>query len=84
MGVDRTSGSYPVASTCYIYIYIYSYIYVYIYSYIYITLWPESASELYRSSDRQFSAKLVPNLRIDPYGSILDKTQHTKIHVLHK
>jgi hypothetical protein len=26
---------------------------------------PESASELYRSSDRRMSAKLVPNLRIE-------------------
>jgi hypothetical protein len=42
--------------------------------------WPESASELYRLSDRRLSAKLVPtfaNLRChlvsvkDPYGRIL-------------
>jgi hypothetical protein len=32
------------------------------------TPWPESASELYRPSDRRLSAKLMP---IDPYGCIL-------------
>jgi hypothetical protein len=42
--------------------------------------WPESASELYRPSDRRFLAKLVPTFAVrgchvvsvtDPYGSIL-------------
>jgi hypothetical protein len=41
------------------------------------TQWPESASELYRTSDRRLSAKLVPNFEdrgchvvsvSDPYG----------------
>jgi hypothetical protein len=44
------------------------------------TPWPQSASELYRPSDRRLSAKLVPTfLRIEgprgvtnPYGRILD------------
>jgi hypothetical protein len=44
------------------------------------TLWPESASELYRLSDRSLSAKLVPTSAdrgchvvsvTDPYGRIL-------------
>jgi hypothetical protein len=44
------------------------------------TPWPESASELYRPSDRRLPAKLVPNFAdrdcrvvsvTDPYGSIL-------------
>jgi hypothetical protein len=44
------------------------------------TPWPESASELYRPSDRSFSAKLVPTFVdrgchvddvTDPYGRIL-------------
>jgi hypothetical protein len=30
-----------------------------------ITPWPESASELYRPSNRRLSAKLVPSLRIE-------------------
>jgi hypothetical protein len=42
--------------------------------------WPESASELYRPSDRRLSAKLVPTFEnrrchvvrvTDPYGRIL-------------
>jgi hypothetical protein len=45
-----------------------------------ITLWPESASELYRPSDRRLSAKLVPTFSdrgchvvsvTDLYGRIL-------------
>jgi hypothetical protein len=45
------------------------------------TPWPESASELYRTSDSRFSAKLVPTFAdrgryvvslTDPYGCILD------------
>jgi hypothetical protein len=45
------------------------------------TPWPESGRELYQSSDRRLSSKLVPNLTIescrvvsmaDPYGRILD------------
>jgi hypothetical protein len=48
--------------------------------YIYVTPWPEFASELYRPSDRRFSAKLVPTFADrgchvismkDPYGRIL-------------
>jgi hypothetical protein len=41
------------------------------------TLWPESASELYRPSDRRLSAKLVPTFAYimvsvtDPYDRIL-------------
>jgi CBS-domain-containing membrane protein len=44
------------------------------------TPWPESASELYRPSDRRLSAKLVPTFAdrgchvvsvMDPYGNIL-------------
>jgi CBS-domain-containing membrane protein len=44
------------------------------------TPWPESASELYRPSDRRMSAKLVPTFSdrrchvvsvTDPYGRIL-------------
>jgi hypothetical protein len=44
------------------------------------TPWPESASELYRQSDRRLSAKLVPNFAdsgihvvsvTEPYGRIL-------------
>jgi hypothetical protein len=44
------------------------------------TPWPESASELYRPSDRRLSAKLVPTFAnrgcyvvsvTDPYGRIL-------------
>jgi hypothetical protein len=44
------------------------------------TPWPESASELYRPSDRRFSAKWLPTFAdkgcqvvsvTDPYGSIL-------------
>jgi hypothetical protein len=44
------------------------------------TPWPESASELYRPSDRRLSAKLSPNFAdrrchvvsvTDPYGRIL-------------
>jgi hypothetical protein len=30
--------------------------------------WPESASELFRPSDRRLSAKLVPNFKADLYG----------------
>jgi hypothetical protein len=45
-----------------------------------LTLWPESASELYRLSNRHLSAKLVPTFvargchvvsMTDPYGCIL-------------
>jgi hypothetical protein len=45
-----------------------------------LTPWPESASELYRPSDRRLSAKLVPTFADrechevcvpDPYGRIL-------------
>jgi hypothetical protein len=45
------------------------------------TPWPESATELYRSSDRRLSAKLAPTFPdrgchmvslTDPYGHILD------------
>jgi hypothetical protein len=45
------------------------------------TTWPESASELYRPSDRRLSVKLVPTFAdrgchgvslTDPYGRILD------------
>jgi hypothetical protein len=45
------------------------------------TPWPESASELYRQTDRRLSAKLVPTFAdrgchvvsvMDPYGLILD------------
>jgi hypothetical protein len=45
------------------------------------TLWPESASELYRPSDHRLSAKLVSTFAdrechvvntTDPYGRILD------------
>jgi hypothetical protein len=44
-------------------------------------MWPQSASELYRPSDRRLSAKLVPNFTdrgcpvvstTDPYSHILD------------
>jgi hypothetical protein len=44
------------------------------------TPWPESASELYRPSDRRLSAKIVPTFEdigchvvsvTDPYGRIL-------------
>jgi hypothetical protein len=44
------------------------------------TPWPESASELFRPSDRRLSAKFVPNFAdrgchvisvTDPYGRIL-------------
>jgi hypothetical protein len=49
-------------------------------NFITLTLWSESASELYRPSDRRLSAKLVPTfagrgwhlVRVtDPYGRIL-------------
>jgi hypothetical protein len=58
------------------------YIYIYIYTNIYIykqTPWPQSVIELYRSSDRRLSAKLVPTfadrgchvIRVTgPYGRI--------------
>jgi hypothetical protein len=42
-----------------------THIYEYIYIYIYTTPWSESASVLYRPSDRRSSAKLVLNLRIE-------------------
>jgi hypothetical protein len=63
---------------------IYDYVYVYTYIYIYICMYknsrPEFASELYRPSDRRFSAKLVRAFVdggchivsvTDPYGRIL-------------
>jgi hypothetical protein len=46
-----------------------------------LTPWPESASELYRLSDRRLSAKIVPTFAnrgshvvsvMDPYGRIVD------------
>jgi CBS-domain-containing membrane protein len=55
------------------------------------TPWPESASELYRPSDRRFSAKLVPTFAdrgchmvsvTDPYGGILgflDRSRYLSI-----
>jgi hypothetical protein len=55
------------------------------------TLWSESASELYRPSDRSLSAKLLPTFGdkgchvvsvTDPYGCIfdfLDRSRHFSI-----
>jgi hypothetical protein len=49
-------------------------------SWLLLTLWPESATELYRPSDRRFSKKLMPTFAdrgcyvvsvTDPYGRIL-------------
>jgi hypothetical protein len=49
------------------------------------TPWSESASELYRPSDRRLSAKLLPTFAdkgchvfsvTDPYGRILDRSRY--------
>jgi hypothetical protein len=57
------------------------------------TPWPESASELYRPSDRHLSAKLVPTLWTegwicgyvvsvtDPYGRILGFLDRRSVHI---
>jgi hypothetical protein len=37
----------------------------YQYNSLFLSPWPESASELYRPSDRRLSAKLVPTLQIE-------------------
>jgi hypothetical protein len=50
------------------------------------TPWPESASELYRPSDRRLLAKLVPTFAAsvtDPYGRILALVIYTQ-HASHR
>jgi hypothetical protein len=53
------------------------------------TPWPQSASELYRPSDRRFSAKLAPTFAdrgcrviraTDPHGRILGFLNRPRIH----
>jgi hypothetical protein len=57
------------------------------------TQWPESASELYRPSDRGLSAKLLPTFADrgrhvvsvpDPYGRILGILDRTQVIYLYK
>jgi hypothetical protein len=56
------------------------------------TSWPESTSELYRSSDRSLSAKLVPTSAdrgchvvsvTDPYGRILGLLDRSRYFFFH-